>query len=286
MPTDGFVSTDAGVRLFAHAVGNGPAVVLFPNGLHLVDDFAHLAHGRTLVFFDVRNRGRSDAVADPALLADGVLNDVADLEAVRRHFGAGRVSLIGHSYAGLVAVLYARKYSASVSRVVQIGPMQPNQATTYPPELSNHDETYHRVISAIGALQEERASREPFAFCRRFWQVLQPLFVTDAANAERLNWGRCELPNERAFMKYWLEHLLPSMQRLKLTREELAGVTAPVMAIHGTKDRSSPYGASRDWVALLPNARLVTIDGAGHAPWIEEPQLVFGAIDRFLDGRD
>jgi pimeloyl-ACP methyl ester carboxylesterase len=32
------------------------------------------------------------------------------------------------------------------------------------------------------------------------------------------------------------------------------------------------------------NARLLTVDGAGHAPWIEDPERVLPAIASFLDG--
>lgn len=35
---------------------------------------------------------------------------------------------------------------------------------------------------------------------------------------------------------------------------------------------------------LLPNSRLVSIDDAAHAPWIEAPTQVFGAITIFLAG--
>jgi hypothetical protein len=28
----------------------------------------------------------------------------------------------------------------------------------------------------------------------------------------------------------------------------------------------------------------LTVDGGGHVPWIEEPGLVLGAIETFLDG--
>jgi pimeloyl-ACP methyl ester carboxylesterase len=35
---------------------------------------------------------------------------------------------------------------------------------------------------------------------------------------------------------------------------------------------------------LLGEARLVTVEGGGHAPWIEAPDLVLGAIATFLDG--
>jgi pimeloyl-ACP methyl ester carboxylesterase len=83
-------------------------------------------------------------------------------------------------------------------------------------------------------------------------------------------------------MKYWMESLLPSIQALTLTAEGLAKVETPVLTIHGTKDRSAPYGGGRDWAMALPNGRLVTVEGAGHAPWVEAPEAVFEPIGRFL----
>jgi pimeloyl-ACP methyl ester carboxylesterase len=35
---------------------------------------------------------------------------------------------------------------------------------------------------------------------------------------------------------------------------------------------------------MLPNARLLTIDGAAHAPWLEFPEDVLEPIRKFLDG--
>jgi pimeloyl-ACP methyl ester carboxylesterase len=64
----------------------------------------------------------------------------------------------------------------------------------------------------------------------------------------------------------------------------LAKVQGPVLTIHGTKDRSAPYGAGREWASVLPNARLLTIDNAAHAPWIEAPGKVLGPIETFLEG--
>src|SRR5437667_10930358 len=39
------------------------------------------------------------------------------------------------------------------------------------------------------------------------------------------------------------------------------------LTVHGTKDRSSPYGGGREWALMLPNARLLTIENVAHAPW-------------------
>ena len=54
---------DDGVRLFFQRVGSGPKVVI-PNGIYLLEDFKNLADERTLIVYDLRNRGLSDQAED------------------------------------------------------------------------------------------------------------------------------------------------------------------------------------------------------------------------------
>jgi proline iminopeptidase len=284
-PTQGHLTTDEGVRLYFQTVGTEARTVVLPNGLTLLDDFRPLAEGRTLLVYDVRNRGRSDTIADPAKLQRGIHNDVDDLEAVRRHFGLERMSLIGHSYVGVTVALYAMKHPSHVERIVQIGPMGPAPAKTHAPPLSYADDVGRDVFARLAGLQAQRDAREPVEFCRRFWTILRALYVTDPADAEKLRaWDRCDLPNERNFMKYWMGSILPSLNALDVRADDASKVTAPVLIVHGTKDRSAPHGGATEWAALLPNARLLAIEGAGHAPWIEAPAHVFGAMEDFLSG--
>jgi proline iminopeptidase len=281
-PAEGYVTTDDGLRLWFQTVGSGPQVVVLPNGLHLLDDFRCLAPSRTLVFYDVRNRGRSDTVTDPAKLERGIHNDVDDLDAVRRHFALDRLNLIGHSYMGLMVILYAMKHPANVDRVVQIAPMGPHQGKSHPAHLTNTDSVLGETFAKLAELQKERASHDPEEFCRKFWSILRVIYVTDPKDAEKVRWDRCDLANERNFMPYWTGAILPSIQSLSLTAEDFAEVEAPVLTLHGTKDRSAPYGGGRDWASLLPNARLLSLEGAGHAPWIESGPAVFSGIEAIL----
>jgi pimeloyl-ACP methyl ester carboxylesterase len=68
-----------------------------------------------------------------------------------------------------------------------------------------------------------------------------------------------------------------------MSPDDFARASMPVLTVHGRRDRSAPYGGGQDWAAALPNARLLTVDGAGHAPWIEAPD-VLDAVTTFLDG--
>ena len=265
----GYLTTGDGVRLFFQRVGDGPKAVLIPNGLHLLDDFESLSDGRTLIYYDLRNRGWSDPVSDLAKLARGVHNDVDDLDAVRRHFGVNQVDVIGHSYLGLTVILYAIKYPGHVNRVVQIGPMQPYAGKQYPAHLTYADAILNEVFSKLGKLQKERESVDPVEFCNKFWDILRVIYVSNPADAGRINWGRCELANERNMMRYWNESILPSIKELNFN--DISKAQVPVLTIHGMKDRSAPYGGGREWAMMLPNARLLTIENGGHAPWVESP---------------
>jgi pimeloyl-ACP methyl ester carboxylesterase len=162
--------------------------------------------------------------------------------------------------------------------------MQPDAAKQYPAHLTGADATLAAVLSKLADLQKAQPSGDPEEACKKFWAILREIYVVNPADAEKIDWGRCDLPNERNARKYWSEFIWPSIQSLNFSAEEVAKAKAPVLVVHGTKDRSSPYGGGRDWALMLPNARLVTVENAAHAPWIEAPELVFGAIETFLEG--
>jgi len=285
-PTLDSVTTDDGVRLYCEVWGSGANTLIVPNGICYMDEFRRFAQGRTVVAYDVRNRGRSDTLTDPAKLERGILNDVDDLDAVRRHFGAERIDLIGHSYIGVMVVLYAMHYPRHVSRLVQIGPAPPHADTRYPAHLAWADATMEEFIRKSTELRQQMTAQDdPVEICRKFWELLRVLSVFDAKDAAKIDWIRCELPNERSFMMYWIQRIVPSLQKLRFTAEDFAKVTAPVLTVHGNRDRNAPYGGGREWAMHLPDARLLTVPDTAHAPWVEAPEKVLEPIEAFFDGR-
>ena len=177
LPSEGFITTPDGVRLFFQTLGSSQNFVIIPNAVHMFDSFKCLADNHTFIFFDLRNRGGSDAVSEHSKLARGIHQDVDDIEAVRRHFGIDRVVLLGHSYQGLGIVLYALKYPAHVHRLVQIGAMQPHAATQYPEHLTGADATLAEFHSKLAQLQQEWTSGEPREMGMKFWALMRVLMV-------------------------------------------------------------------------------------------------------------
>lgn len=288
---EGYLTTPDGVKLYYQKVGSGERVVILPGRLFVFDDFRRLGERHTVISYDMRNRGRSDFVVDGSKIT--IEADVADLEAVRRHFGVEKFTPVGYSYLGLMVVLYALEHPERVEHIVQMGAVPLKYGTAYQEQFTAGDAESVRDPAAEERLKklrdEDRHITHPQEYCEAEWEQSRRFVVGNPANVERVPDSKtiCAMPNEWPVHLwrhlYW--HFVESVQKLDLPRERVAQVTAPVLTIHGTRDRNAPYGGGREWIYLLPNARLLTIEGAAHQAFAERPEIVFPAIEEFLEGR-
>jgi proline iminopeptidase len=277
------ILTNDGLSLYAEKIGGG-APIMIPQRLYLREYFQTVVDNRTAVFYDPRNRGLSETVSDEGKLARGVLHDVDDMEAIRRHYGFEKMAILAHSYIGVVALLYAAANPERISRIVLIGPVAPDPSKIYAPELRSSDGGLEAFQRSFADLQRRTTAMNPMEQCLAAWDLLRVLYVAHPSSAKDLHWAPCNIPNEANFMLPFMKYVMPSLTAIRWSEETLSRITAPTLIIHGRKDRSSPYGAGRDWTQCLPNARLVTIEDAAHVPWIEAPKAVYAAIQTFLDG--
>lgn len=288
----GYLPVEGRARIFYQIVGGsgdgGGQVVVIPLHLYLFDSFKRLAgENRTLIFYDPRNRGRSDRVKNTQSLT--VQADVEDLERLRKHLGLEKFALVGSSYFGTVAALYALKYPQYVEKIIQVGPAPLKIGKKYPVELTAQDET--PVPDPAAAAEIERLRQKGFdktnprQFCEKDWQVTRTILIGKPELAERIK-SPCEHPNE------WPENierhfgnLFPTLVQLDVPAAEIARIEVPVLVVHGTRDRQAPYGAGVEWAEMFPKGRLLTVRGAAHVPHIDEPFFVFSAIEDFLSDR-
>lgn len=286
---EGYVVGADSVRLFYRAYGRGGDTVVVVHGFqgnaqgYLAADLLPLARGRTLLFYDQRGGGRSQAVTDAARL--GIESHVADLEALRRHFGLRRMSLLGHSGGAAIAVRYAIEHPDGVRRMILVAPPPPVRAP-YAAEASRTfaarlDSVTWRRLAALQAMLPTAA--DPEAVCREIASTVLPrAYFADPRAYRRMRGDFCAQPPDRLRTQ---PARLAAFQRTlpEEWRPALAGVAAPVLLIHGAHD-AIPLAASRAWAAALPDARLLVLPHADHLPWIEQPTRFFAAADRFLQG--
>src|ERR1700730_845345 len=273
---EGFIETEKDVRLYFRTAGEGQGV-LIPL-VSWTEEFDVLAKGRRLIFYDPRNRGQSTAVK---LEQISFQNDVRDLEAIRKHFALERMSLIGWSYFGGVVARYAIEFPQHVERFVMVcGP---------PIQRLPHSETINRIMAdrinaiAPGFLQELQATSSPEPEkLQRLWELLKQV-RSGRYGLRSMRGDPSKYPNERP------EKIFAVFRRGMQTqgdwdwREDAKRATSPALFVYGDAD-FLPFEAARQWAECLPNARVLKMDGVGHFPSLEEPDLFFLALEDFLCG--
>lgn len=285
-PETGQLETAPGISVYYEKYGTGPQVTLVPARLFLARDFSSLARAdRTLIFYDMRNRGASSRVTDGAKLT--ILEDVNDLEALRTHFKADRINLVGWSYLGLMTALYASNHPGRVERLVQVGPVPRQFPGDYPPEERADNRPMNDAAKAAEAAFNQardagKSSQKELCLLEsRYWAYL----LTASAAAAAHVGDNCQYENE------WpdnfgahLGHHFADIQKRQFPAAQFSQLKLPVLVVHGRLDVNAAYGAGREWAKTFPDARLITVDQGAHSVWLDDPSVI-ADIGQFLDGK-
>lgn len=280
---DAYATMDDGVRLSyrAHGPPSAAQTVVAPMAIYLEDALAPLAGpNRRMVFYDPRNRGRSDRGPLEVISLD---RQMRDLDALRAHLGVDSMALIGFSGLGMEMAAYAIRHPGRVTRLVQAAPVPPAAAIM---RAAGGDRRATRMDTAALNALDARFDRgefqtDPATFCRQRNALTLPGSLHDLRQRERVP-DVCVHENE------WPVHLWPYFGRLLGShgdydwRDELPSLTIPRLVIHGTED-GIPMAGAEAW-ARHPNARLVVLDEASHMLFIDRPTIFLRLVDEFLRG--
>lgn len=275
---EGFVKADDGVKLHYRKAGRGPQTVIIPLDSVMFDDFKSLADIATVITYDLRGRGKSEKLK--TLDNVSIQWDVRDLEAVRRELKVEQFVPMGYSYLGVVAAMYAMEHPTRVTRVIQLSP-GPMRQNAHKPHTRDDAGITPGTMEKLAAAEKTMSPKE---YCELEWnEFFRYILVGNPANATRMA-SPCADENEwpASIGRHWKKLWEGSIKDLVITPEQARKVTVPVLVIHGTKDRQAPYAGGREWAAALGNARLVTVEGAAHQTWADDPVTVHTAIREFL----
>lgn len=117
---EGYIDS-GGVLIYYKTIGRGAPIVIVHGGPGASHDYflpylLPLARQNRLIFIDERGSGRSQKLQDPAGYT--VENMAEDVEAVRQGLVLGKITLLGHSYGGVLAQAYALKYQNNLSHLI------------------------------------------------------------------------------------------------------------------------------------------------------------------------
>ena len=275
-----FASAD-GTRLAYHTIGTGRPLVCVPGGpmraSAYLGDFGGLSAHRGLVLLDLRGTGESDVPADPASYRCD--RQVDDIEALRVELGLDRLDLAGHSGGATLAVLYAARYPDRVDRLVLVCP------GTRPVGIEIEDADRREVAELR---RGEPWFADAFAAFERIWsgestpadwEAISPFMYgrwdADTRAAVETRPGQ---RNEEAAALYYAEGALDP----PAVRSAIASLPARVLLLAGEYDAALPPKRAAEYAELFANAELVVQPGAGHSPWLDDPERFARTVSDFL----
>jgi proline iminopeptidase len=292
---EGYIAADDGTRLHYRIEGDGPETLVVVHGgpgnsLESVRlDLVPLARRRRVIYYDQRGNGGSELVGDAARLA--VTLHIADLEAIRRHFGLERMTLLGNSWGGVLVSAYAAAHPDRVQRLVLHAPAPPSLAHLRAMNERLNARMQERMSAAerarfaeIRAAEFWLSSPDPFATCHEFFEAIFRMYRFDPVTAPPFHGDVCAGTREAVRRQQWVNAAVwRSLGDFDLA-DDVERVRAPVLVIHGVAD-VVPLAGSRDWATHYPDARLLVFRRSGHLLHLEEPDAFFAAVETFLAGR-
>jgi proline iminopeptidase len=294
---EGFVDVGA-VFIHYRALGTGEPLLILHGGPGASQDYLlpyliPLAKTNRLVFIDERGSGKSTKLDDPSGYT--VENMAVDVEAVRRALQLGRISLLGHSYGGVLAQAYALKYQENLTHLIlastfhstrQLNDVFKRMLAAMTPELRGRIEALEKA-GLYGHGKDFEKNRYPTPYMVAAWgegyfpylYQRHPDANYDPADSGGLSWD--------LYREMWGSHgefVIDGNLASVEYADRLGALHVPTLITVGDHDESDP-SIARDMQKCIAGSKLVVLPQSGHMTFVDQPALFLKAVDDFVKTR-
>jgi proline iminopeptidase len=214
----------------------------------------------------------------------GLGAQIADIERIRQILGDDKLILIGHSWGGFLASLYAAEFPEHVEALILISPAN----TLIMPQPDSDSDLFSSVRAELSPEEQvefDAFMEEYFDFGGLFSKSEEDLIAMNQKFGEyyinAVNVSETESsprPRPGGWM-VWAQYV--SMGQRHDYSKALNDVNVPVLVIHGADDLQSE-SASRLYSDAIPNAEFVVIQHATHFSFEEQPEQFARLVGNFL----
>ncbi len=230
------------------------------------------ALGLRLIVYDHRGHGRSEWVPVEQCTQDQL---VADVEGVRRALGLGRVHILGISWGGFLALMYAARYPDSPQTLAVVGASASREFMPRAEENARRQATPEQwaAYRALwdGSLPDDESLRRAF-------ETIRPLYFFDKGLAAAANAARADT-RYRVAVRHFIIHREYTRYDC---RPELSRITCPTLVVAGRHDWICPVDQAEEIHKLVPHSELAVFERSGHSPQVEERDGFTRRLGSFL----
>src|SRR5882757_7322073 len=258
--------------------------------IHWDDEFCRqlAARGFRVIRFDNRDIGKSGRLSGgkrltplellklrflkiPVAAPYQLLDMAKDTTGLMDVLGIKSAHLVGASMGGMIAQEIAISFPQRVRSLTSI------MSTTGNPKIPPPT----REASAMLMAPPPATKEEYFERFAKTWKVLR---VGSFPEDEALDRSRAERTFERGLNPAGVGRQLRAILASGSRKQRLASVTASTLVIHGTVDPLVRPEGGKDTAASIPGAKLLMIEGMGHALPIPMWPEIIDAIDKHAHG--
>jgi proline iminopeptidase len=294
---EGFWQVETDIQLHYFAAGQGRPVLVVHGGPGIPytqpwKGLDPLTDQYRFYYYDQRGCGQSTRPFDTFASKNyyenmtrldqtlGLGAQIADIERIRQILGEEKLILIGHSFGGMMASLYAAEFPERVEALILVAPAE---TLVMPPPSGGLFEQVRQRLPA-GQLPAYDA------YLKRYFNY-QNLFAESETSLAQLNnefvpyyvqaLPNAVIPAEGEAGGWMVQGIYLGMGTRHDYRPALKVVTAPVLVLHGAGDLQ-PEAASRLYAEALPQARFQVIADTTHFMFEERPAAFAAAVAEFL----
>jgi proline iminopeptidase len=243
---------------------------------YMLPQMLHLGERYDLLFYDQRGGGRSKT---DARIPVTWRTHVEDLGSVVAEFGLEPLSIVGYSWGAMLALLYTieQRENPQLAPPARLALINPAPLTREYRRQFEAEFNRRQQTQEIQKLREELAAsglreRDPAAYRQRAFELGVAGYFSDPRKARDLTPFRVVARVQESVWESLADFDLIS---------NLKGIKIPSIIVHG-RDDPIPLASSVEAARAL-GTNLVVLDECGHVPYVEQPQMLFAALDSFLD---
>ena len=209
----------------------------------------------------------------------GLGAQIADIERIRQILGEEKLILIGHSFGGFIASLYAAEFPEHVEGLVLVAPAT---LLVMPIEGDDLFSSVRKLLPPDQLADYDAFVESYFDFSNVFTKTEEDLIALNAGFGEFYVQAIDPPHIEQGRPGGWMvQAMYFSMGQRHDYRPALANVTAPVLVIHGENDLQTE-AQSRVYAEAFPHAKIQVIPDASHFPFYEQTESFASIVQSFL----
>ncbi|MBT2622813.1 alpha/beta hydrolase [Chryseobacterium sp. ISL-6] len=271
--SEDFFQTSDHVQIHYKVSGTGEACIYIPGGpgqgypsFELMGG-NHLEKNLKMIYMDQRGSGKSAQSDDYHL--DKMVQDIEEL---RQHLKLNKVFLMAHSFGGIIAVSYAKKYPQNVKGLILanvtlhfLNNESVKEQIDYANELlhlKNRKIENDSLSSELSKLSKSlRSKRMGYRFLTDDIETIKEMDKIDSLNPRIIDFGMAVISKPKEYPEYYADYA-----------QSTKDIKVPTLIITGKKDKA--VGTKHYQSFKFVNKQVVSIDG-GHLLYYEKnPEFI------------